>query len=138
MFSDCSRDAYGAVGYLVTMEGDRSFLAGKGRVINKKKPPTIPRGELQALVVGIRLIESTMQQLEGYVNIVRIVSWVDSAIVYCWFHNRDADYKEFVANRLAEIFEVFERYKELSPEVRWVPTDQNPADLSAVAATGQP
>jgi hypothetical protein len=129
MFSDASKDAYGAVGVFVNSEGKRSFVAGKGRVTNKKRPPTIPRAELQALVVGVRLIESTLEQLEGYVNVVKVICWVDSSVVYYWVRNKDEVYKEFVANRLAEVFEFLDKRKELEPEVRWLRTDQNPADL---------
>jgi transposase InsO family protein len=129
VFSDASTGAYGAVAYLVTVDGKRSFVAGKGRVLSKRKALIIARGELQALLLGVRLMETTLEELQGYVSVIRVVCWVDSAIVYCWVRNQEKLYKEFVANRLAEIFEAFKRYEDLNPEVRWVPTDQNPADL---------
>jgi Pao retrotransposon peptidase./Integrase core domain. len=129
VFSDASTVAYGAVGYFVLLDGRRVFVAAKGRVLSKKKPTTIPKAELQALLLGVRLMESIVEQLEGYAKIVRVVNWVDSAVVYCWMKNTDAEYKDFVANRVQEVLEAFGRLEELRPEVRWVPTEKNPADL---------
>jgi hypothetical protein len=137
VFCDASTLAYGAVAYFVTMEGHRSFVAGKGRVVNKRKPPTIPKAELQALLIGARLVDSTMEQLESYVTVVRIIAWVDSQVVFCWIRNREKEYKPFVANRLGEIADIFEKYAEQQPEVRWVPTDKNPADLVSRSCSGE-
>jgi hypothetical protein len=132
VFCDASEDGYGAVGIFANKEGVRSFVSAKGRVVNKRRPPTMPRCELQALVIGTRLGETILDQLGSYMNIERLIFWVDSAVVYYWATNRDKDLKDynvFVANRLGEVFEVLERTKELQSEVRWVDTNNNPADL---------
>jgi transposase InsO family protein len=69
--------------------------------------------------------------------VIKLVAWVDSQVVYCWVRNREKRYKEFVANRLNEVLEIFEKYQDLKPEVRWVPTDLNPADLVSRSCTGE-
>jgi hypothetical protein len=129
MFSDASDKGYGAVGVLSSLSGTRSFVAAKGRVINPNKPPTTPRAELQALVVGARLADAILEELAGYLNIQRVVFWVDSIVVYYWMQNKATRYKEFVANRINEVLEIFTKRKELSPEVHWLDTNSNPADL---------
>jgi Pao retrotransposon peptidase./Integrase core domain. len=129
VFSDASEMAYGAVIYFVTREGGRTFVAGKGRVVSRRRAPPIVRLELQAFLLGVRLAESTAVQLAGYVKILRIICWTDSVAVFCWYYNQSKEYRQFVANRLTEVFEAFDRLQENAPEVRWVPTKQNPADL---------
>jgi hypothetical protein len=139
VFSDASEDGYGAVGIFTNDSGVRSFISAKGRVINKRRPPTIPRSELQALVVGTRLAETAVEQLKEYLNIQRTIFWVDSAVVYYWANNKDKDLKDyniFVGNRLGEVFETFGRLKDFSPEVRWLDTKSNPADLISRGCDG--
>jgi hypothetical protein len=129
MFSDACDLGYGAVGIFSNDENHRAFVAAKGFVINQRKPPTTPRGELQALLVATRLADSTLEQLQDHINIHRIIFWVDSSVVYYWTHNQTKRYKEFVANRLAEIHSFLDSKADLNPEVKWLDTKSNPADL---------
>jgi hypothetical protein len=70
-----------------------------------------------------------LEQLQGHINITKIIFWTDSAVVYYWTHNETKRYKEFVANRLAEIHSFLDSRTDLKPEVRWLDTKSNPADL---------
>jgi hypothetical protein len=58
-----------------------------------------------------------------------VVFWVDSTAVYFWVKNEKERYVPFVANRLAEVHDTFDELKQYQPEIRYVNTKQNPADL---------
>ena len=129
VFSDASNVGYGAVGYFVSSTNQVAFVAAKSRVINRNKPPTTPRGELQALCVGTRLARSIIDEMKEYVAMVKIIFWVDSIVVYYWVRNDRTRYLEFVANRLGEVHDTLSDLKTFQPEIRWVDTKNNPADL---------
>jgi hypothetical protein len=136
VFGDTSPFGYGAVAYFVSASGQRSFVAAKGRVINPRKPPTIPRGELQALVLATRLGRSVISELDGYINVTKTIFWTDSRVVYWWMKNEKDEFKEFVANRLSEIHETMEVLQARQPSIRWVNTEANPADLISRGVDG--
>jgi hypothetical protein len=54
---------------------------------------------------------------------------VDSTAVYFWVKNDKDRYVLFVANRLAEVHNVLDELKQYQPEVCYVNTKENPADL---------
>ena len=131
IFSDASNEGYGASAVLTGSGERRAFVASKCYVISKAKPLTVPKNELQALIVGCRMAQSAIEHLEGYTNIVRLVFWVDSACVWHWARSERQRFKDFVANRLGELAETIKDLKEQRPEVRWLPTGDNPADLAS-------
>ncbi|MCO5761852.1 MAG: hypothetical protein NHG36_10120 [Chromatiaceae bacterium] len=128
LFSDASNVGYGAVG-IFSGESGTAFMAGKGLVINQKKPPTTPKAELQALLIAVRMAGHALTEFEGYLQIQRLVFWVDSAAVWFWVRNDQKEYQQFVHNRLEEIMTFLKQHAELRPTVRWLGTASNPADL---------
>jgi hypothetical protein len=84
---------------------------------------------LQVLVVSCCLAKTIHKETENVVNGGKIVFWVDSTAVYFWVKNDKDRYVPFVANRLAEIHNVLEELKQYQPEVCYVNTKENPADL---------
>jgi hypothetical protein len=84
---------------------DTAFVAAKGKVIGKK--PSIPRSELQALVVSCRLAKAILKETEGVVSVRKVVFWVDRIAVYFWLKNDRERYVPFMANRLAEVHDTF-------------------------------
>ena len=82
---------------------------------------TIPRLELQAGVLAIRLAKVIANEHDIQVN--RRFFWSNSSTVIQWINKDPREYKIFVANRLTEIKE-----NSKSSEWRWVPTKDNPAD----------
>jgi hypothetical protein len=133
--SDASNDGYGVSAYFHARGYKTAFVAAKGKVINPAKPPSIPRSELQALVLSCRLVKTIVKETESVINIGKIVFWVDSTAVYHWTRNDRARYVPFVANRLAEVHETLEELQRYAPEVRYINTTQNPADLLTRART---
>lgn len=127
LFSDASEIGYGAVAYLRhETEGSTahvSFLMGKSRVA-PLKAITIPRLELQAAVLSVKLWSHVRRSLKIPVNRARF--WTDSTIVLHYIHNTRSRFKTFVANRIGVIL------KNTYPE-QWghIHTDENPADLAS-------
>ncbi|XP_043661591.1 uncharacterized protein LOC122625565 [Drosophila teissieri] len=123
VFVDASQAAFAAVAYWrVTHEDDDvqvSFVSAKTKCA-PMRTMTIPRLELQAAVLGTRLMNSVKE--EHSVVITDLVLWTDFKTVLRWIgtHRR---YKQFVGNRVAEILE-----SSKVSQWRWVPTADNAAD----------
>ncbi|XP_041785513.1 uncharacterized protein LOC121600811 [Anopheles merus] len=124
LFVDASQLAYACVLYLrvVDTEGEPhcTMLCGTAKVA-PLKPLTIPKMELQACLLGARLLKSTEQHHP--IPIKKRVLWTDSTVALSWIHADPRNYRPFVANRVAEIQE-----NTNVNEWRWVPTKDNPAD----------
>ena len=118
IFCDSSEPAYGVAGYVVG-ENTSGLLMSKGRV-HSSKPMSIPRKELQACVLAAKIGTTLKRVFPG----IPTTYWTDSYNCLCWICNDCRRYKQYVGNRVAYIQENTEPH-----EWRWVPTDQNPADL---------
>jgi hypothetical protein len=129
--SDTSNNGYEASAYFSAPDHEVAFIAAKGRVINPAKKLSTPRSKLQALVVSCRLVKTIVKETAGVVNVGKFVFWVDSTAVYHWVRNDRNRYVPFVANRLAEVHNVFNELQQFQPEVRYIRTTDNPADLGA-------
>ncbi|XP_055699184.1 uncharacterized protein LOC129799382 [Phlebotomus papatasi] len=130
VFGDASEKAFAAVAYLriVFDEGsDVSLVCARSRVAPLKQM-SIPRMELQAAVLCVRLAKTIREFLE--VRIDNVVFWSDSMTVLKWIRNDNRRFKDFVAHRLGEIEENSE-----VKSWRWVPTKMNVADLATRAST---
>jgi len=129
VFCDASDVGYGAVGYLrVTTNGHTSchFLMGKSRVA-PKKVATVPRMELVAAVLAVKLTRHLVKELKYSVSSAFI--WTDSMIVLYYLKNTSSRFTTFVANRVRYILEN-------SSEYYWkhVPSELNPADVASRGA----
>ncbi|KAJ8051026.1 hypothetical protein HOLleu_04443 [Holothuria leucospilota] len=124
-FVDASQDAYGAVVYILTSYSSGQVVvrlaASKGKVA-PLSAISIPRLELMAAVLGVRLAKSVCQALE--LDMRHMTFWSDSVNVLWWVRGHSRKFKPFVAHRVGEIQE------SSSPQQwRYVPTASNPADL---------
>lgn len=125
IFTDASEQAYGACLYVrsINEQGDvdvRLFTA-KSRIA-PIKPLTIPRLELCAAVLGVRLYQKVVSHL--HIQPSSVVFWTDSMIVLGWLKMLPIKLNTFVRNRVAEVLEI-------SGTCGWrhVSTHDNPADL---------
>ena len=97
-----------------------NMVAAKTRVAPSIST-SIPRLELMAAVVGVRLTTRISKVLE--IQLSQSTFWSDSANVLWWIRGRSREFKPFVANRIGEI------QSNTNPDQwRHVPTRLNPAD----------
>ncbi|PFX12674.1 hypothetical protein AWC38_SpisGene23328 [Stylophora pistillata] len=124
-FVDSSQEAYGAACYVRHLYKDGTvssrLVASKSRVA-PLQAVSIPRLELMAAVVGLKLAETVGQVL--CIDKSKWVFWSDSMDVLHWIRGQSRKFKPFVANLVGEI------EASTNPEQwRFVPTKQNPSDL---------
>ncbi len=131
-FSDASNTGYGAVVYLRQEDSQGrhhvSFLIGKARLA-PLKTTTIPRLELTAAVVLIRLVHLMKQELG---EDIAPVYHTDSTTVLRYISNEQRRLPVFVANRV-RIIRDFSR----PDQWRYVPSHWNPADCASRGLTVQ-
>ena len=104
VFSDGSKDAFGACAYIRWEVGVGRFWARLVSAKNRIAPArviSIPRMELCGAVIGVRL-RQTIQE-EQAVEFASVMHIVDSTIVYCQIQDESHLYKTFVANRIGEV-----------------------------------
>ncbi|XP_037809130.1 uncharacterized protein LOC119601935 [Lucilia sericata] len=97
-----------------------SFISAKSKCA-PLKCMTIPRLELQAAVLGTRLIDTIMKEHD--LNVSRRICWSDSTTVISWISSESLRYKPFVAHRITEILD-----STRPTDFRWLPTNLNVAD----------
>lgn len=124
LFGDASEKGFGAVCYTrYVFPDDRihvSFVIAKNRVAPLKQL-SIPRLELQAALLAVRLADTAKRELD--LTIADTVFWSDSTTVLRYITNESRRFHTFVANRVSEIQDSSD-----PPQWRYVPSALNPAD----------
>ena len=126
MFCDASLKAYTAVTYVrfigLSNQAHVAIVMAKTRVA-PLKPLNVPRLELQAALLGARLVKTVLAEIDLKIN--KLFLWSDSLTVIRWIKGEPRTRNIFVAHRLGEINEL-----SLSSDWKWVPTKLNPADYA--------
>jgi hypothetical protein len=120
VYADASPRAYGAAIYAVTAEGERRLWLARGRVAPRKPVLTLPRLELMAALVGVRL----WAQVRGLLpESTPVRFYGDSTVALAWIRGGPTRWRTFVRNRVQAI-------REISSPEDWmkIPTEVNPAD----------
>ncbi|XP_044573280.1 uncharacterized protein LOC123257600 [Drosophila ananassae] len=124
VFVDASQSAFASVVYwrITYEDGDVQvrFVCAKTKCA-PMRTMTIPRLELQAAVLGTRLMDTVRQ--DHSVAIAETVLWTDSKTVLRWIGSTHRRYKQFVGDRIAEILESTK-----VAQWRWLPSADNVAD----------
>ncbi|XP_058835287.1 uncharacterized protein LOC131692322 [Topomyia yanbarensis] len=124
VFVDASELAYCCVAYFRIVDGDGtarcSLVASKAKV-TPLRPQTIPKNELNAAVMGVRLMK-TISDAHNLPIQKRFI-WTDSTTVLSWLKADPRKYRPYVAFRVAEILT-----ETKLEEWHWVPTRMNIAD----------
>ncbi|KAL6739646.1 hypothetical protein Aduo_013077 [Ancylostoma duodenale] len=92
---------------------------------------TIPKLELNAMTLAMRLTNSVLDQLHSVVNIQEIYVFSDSEVVLKWLQLKpEKEVGQFVHNRLIEIRKIHNHITEQNRLVRfgYVASHDNPAD----------
>ncbi|XP_074645870.1 uncharacterized protein LOC141902130 [Tubulanus polymorphus] len=129
-FVDASESAYAAISYCrreIAENVNVVMIAAKTRV-SPTHALSIPRLELLAAVIGLRLANTVCKSLQ--IPISNHTFWSDSQNVLCWIRGESRKYKPFVAHRVGEIQE-----STTPDQWRYVPTEVNPADLATRGMT---
>jgi len=73
-----------------------------------------------------RFLTSIQRALVPSLKIEKCVCWLDSEIALWWITKIEREFKPFIQNRVVEIRNL------ISPDLcKYVPTDQNPADVAS-------
>ncbi|XP_037821195.1 uncharacterized protein LOC119610147 [Lucilia sericata] len=124
IFVDASEDSFAAVAYWRWISDDgkigTSFVTSKTKCAPLKRV-TIPRLELQAAVLGTRLMQTILDG-HGFTP-EKCILWSDSKTVLKWIASSHHRYKPYVAHRIAEILASTE-----TDSWKWVSTHDNVAD----------
>lgn len=123
VFVDASLAAFACAGYfrIVDHGHTRCILVASKAKVAPLKPLSIPRLELQAAVMGVRLLKSIEEN--HTVQAVRRYIWSDSSTVLSWIRSDARRYRQYVAVRVGEILE-----ETNVDEWKFVPGKQNIAD----------
>ncbi|XP_075167717.1 uncharacterized protein LOC142239844 [Haematobia irritans] len=123
IFVHASQDPFAAVCYLRVLYQfgtDVSFIMEKVRCAPKKLM-SIPRLELQAAVLGVRLGKTLSRSYEFNINSMHY--WSDSQTVVQWIYSTECRFKAFVSHRIVQILKNSE-----PAQWKWIPTHLNSAD----------
>ena len=97
-----------------------SFLIGKSKAM-PVRPITIPRLELQAATLSVRIFQVCREELTYKID--RVVFWTDSQTTLQYIKNESKRFHNYVADRIAEIREITK-----PDQQRHCPGKLNPAD----------
>ncbi|XP_053698731.1 uncharacterized protein LOC128745678 [Sabethes cyaneus] len=123
IFTDAGEKACGCVGYFRAIVNEEivCVLVMSRTKVAPLKQLSIPRLELQAAVLGARLVR-TVQESHSY-KIQKTFLWTDSRTVLFWIRSDQRRYKPFVGFRIGEILS-----RTNLSDWRWTPTKLNEAD----------
>ncbi|XP_067945389.1 uncharacterized protein [Watersipora subatra] len=131
VFNDASLKGYGACCYLRQVGKDGTvhtmLLFGKSRVA-PLKPVTIPRLELQAAVIAVRISKLVSRELK--LSFEEMYFWCDSQIVLGYIANESKRFHMYVANRIHEIHQ-----NSTPSQWHYVKSKDNPADMASRGAS---
>ena len=128
-FSDASERGYGSVSFLRQLSFDDqihcSFVLGKS-CLSPLKTVTIPRLELTAATVSVRLDTLISKELDYPAPLGDTFFWTDSTTVLRYMENETKRFQTFVANRITLI-----RERSSPSQWKYVESKKNPADCAS-------
>ncbi|XP_028517695.1 uncharacterized protein LOC110248146 [Exaiptasia diaphana] len=130
-FSDASKQAKCAVNSIITKYEDNKVdtrINVASTKLSLQKTISIPRLELDAFLMSIRLVKSTLK--EQNLTIKNVTIFTDSMIVLYWEKQPSSCYRDYIAHRIADVQSELKclENKGYEVEVRYCPTAENPAD----------
>lgn len=124
-FCDASLSAYACCIYVGSLGKKHSLVYARHHNTPLKVPQTIPRNELNGMVLCIETVDIVLEVLQQYNPQVHL--WCDSQVALAWVQGvrHYEKWTPYVRNRVKKI--AGSRYPVSS--WRYVDTEQNPADL---------
>ncbi|EYC45476.1 hypothetical protein Y032_0426g1250 [Ancylostoma ceylanicum] len=131
-FTDASSEAMAACVYLRSKNAVNLLMA-KGKLPPLDSKMTVPKLELNALTLGMRLTNSVISQLSSTVKISRVLILSDSEIALNWIKSLlRSDVGPFVKNRVWEVRKITTSLEKSGYEVEFghISSQWNPADCA--------
>nr|CDJ94813.1 Protein of unknown function DUF1759 and Protein of unknown function DUF1758 and Retrotransposon domain containing protein [Haemonchus contortus] len=131
-FADASTEAIASCVYLRSPESCHIIMA-KTKLPSLKAKSTIPKMELDALTLAMRLTNSVLSQLQSVVRIQQVCILTDSEIVLSWIKSRPLQkLSVMIFNRLNEIGKITSHLESLGVQVCFghIPSQYNAADCA--------
>lgn len=100
IFINASAKAYVTVAYLVSSDIPSSHVILTKMLLAPIEPFTVPRLELMAVLMGVRMAKFINSQLEGLLT--KTILWIDSQLVSVWINSAKIQ-DRFIQNCLIEI-----------------------------------
>ncbi|CAJ0594774.1 unnamed protein product [Cylicocyclus nassatus] len=131
VFTVASQCAIAACAYLTSQE-ESSIIMAKSKIPSIKTSMTVPKLEMNALTLGVRMSHFICDALEPLCNIKEVILYTDSDIVLGWIHTPPSRQSAgvLVTNRLTEIRRISNdlRGRNTTCLFGHVSTAENPAD----------
>jgi len=128
-FCDASQLGYAAVAYVRIIDAPPDeciFLLGAKTKLAPVKKLTVPRLELNAVVLLARWLGRLRHILAPQLNIVDVHAWSDSTIVLSWVTVPHDSFKTYVSNRVYQVHNVL-----LNFQWHHIESSNNPADCAS-------
>ena len=134
-FSDASKTTYAAAFYLkFELSSGKSkvaLISSKSHTISakvrKSKNNTVPRNELQGLLLSTELSWSLQKALQKVYDIRNVTYWTDSSIACAWVQNDHKVQEKYIEDRLKKVREAV---VDLENDLKLVASKDNPADIA--------
>ncbi|KAK6760887.1 hypothetical protein RB195_022089 [Necator americanus] len=137
-FTDASKSAMATCVYLV-QNHKAILLMAKSKLPSLKTKSTIPKLEMNALIMGTRLANSTYQAIIDRLNVTEITIFTGSEIALSWLRNPQLSTNGGILarNRSQEIRKLAEQLRQVNFTVKfgYVNTTVNPADYGTRGLT---
>lgn len=147
VFVDASKHIYAAVAYLRNLHSNKlNFVQAKNRLVNRTlELKSIPSLELQAIVLGVELLNDLRKELAGSkclfpINISGMKLFTDSSICLHWLNSYSYKLDKmknkavFVMNRLDKIVRLCASFP---VTFSFIGTEGNPADCATRALSSK-
>lgn len=125
VFGDAGDKSIGAVAYLVSGKITCMFASKLKICPLKYKSFTIPRKELVALCIAVRLARFIVSSLDGLLKFTSINVWSDASTALTWVLSGVPHLEIWIRNRVTEVTKVI---NSLAIKVCYIITHNNPAD----------
>ena len=117
-FSDANKRNYASVIYLyfIYRSGNIkvSIIAAKSQLLTVTNSMTIPRPELNGLLLMCEFVPSVVNALKTNYEFHDIYFWADSSIAYSWVKNEHKIHKPYVQRRSNKIKDVIKEFETFS------------------------
>ena len=132
IFSDASKDAYGAVVYVRTPpstecpKGNVHLVCAKGKVAELEPKHSIPRLELAGTVIAAHKVPYMIKawEIKGK---VKLFLWSDAKCVLNWLSQYNIK-ETYVNNRVNQVRSLCKPQQD-TIQIKYVPSKDNPADI---------